>query len=787
MKRLTFILAVFVNCYTFAQVPSKAQDFIVDLRTDEHGKTLVGISAPGKPPLNFRMPVSRPVENSFILSEVPAYDWSFGCSATSGAMMAGYYDRHGYNNVYTGPVNGGQAPLDNSIWGHAVINNETRSLCPLSATRQDLDGRLNRGHVDDYWIHYGNNDPDPYITNEWNEHMHGDCTADFMKTNQSVFGNSDGSTIFYYYVDGSPTGLPIENDGLYGLKLFFESRGYNVVDYYNQYIYGFNDNTLGFTFQQFKQQIDIGRPVMIQVAGHSMVGTGYNDDGSIVYMHDTWDYSQHQMIWGGDYAGMQHYGVGVIELQPVDYDPCAAISNILACGSVNLETFTGGGTGVWFTAENNPCGCFSAGTEKIYSFQAPATGTFALQVTEANGEVSYSWKTGGCNDQGWNCIGVINTPGQYGVLDWSQGETYFILLDDNDHNSGVHSFFLICPPPEIPFYEPFDSPAWPDYWQQTYDGQIPSERWNVSSSNFAGGTPFEMIASWTEGLGVSRLILPPLNTEDFENLQLSFRQFYDDYGYGCTMKIQSGPDGINWYDEDWSHSSGNGNITPVITIVDIQHEFSPYIYIAFVIEGDHYAFDYWYIDEVHVDAMPKLPAVLSLENMMVASGGNECFNATENILVAGDGSYFILQDDTYAEFIAGISIIFREGTWLQAGSQAYAHITGSGEYCMPGASRTIVLNQEKFSDNQSEIQKKSTHLFEMYPNPCRTSFTIANRNSPGASEMFVEIYTMQGKRLLQSNINQTYTIFDVSLYARGIYVVKISGIGEMQVRKLVIN
>jgi hypothetical protein len=39
------------------------------------------------------------------LSNVPAFDWSYGCSATSAAMLFGYYDRSGYSNMYTGPTN----------------------------------------------------------------------------------------------------------------------------------------------------------------------------------------------------------------------------------------------------------------------------------------------------------------------------------------------------------------------------------------------------------------------------------------------------------------------------------------------------------------------------------------------------------------------------------------------------------------------------------------------------------------------------------------------------------
>ena len=51
---------------------------------------------------------------------------------------------------------------------------------------------------------------------------------------------------------------------------------------------------------------------MIQVEGHSMLGYGYNDSGTLVYLRDTWDYGSHSMTWGGSYSDpMQHYAVTV--------------------------------------------------------------------------------------------------------------------------------------------------------------------------------------------------------------------------------------------------------------------------------------------------------------------------------------------------------------------------------------------------------------------------------------------------------------------------------------------
>jgi hypothetical protein len=293
------------------------------------------INGPPTPPLGYERATAEVPEPNLeagltVLSDVPAFDWSFGCSATSAAMMAGYYDRTGYVNMYAGPTNGGVMPMDNSIWPdwHDGVN--LRDQCPLSATHNGLDGRGIKGHVDDYWVSYGSSAPDPFIDN-WPEHAYGDCTGDYMKTNQYNYGNSDGSTKFFYYTSGAEThDYDLEtagpgyydHDGGYGLKLFYESRGYTVTSMYNQYLLGVDPDeagplpvtTDGCVFDDYKAEIDAGRPVLIHVRGHTMLGYGY-DDPDTIYIHDTWDYNSHTMPWGGSYSGMQHLGVTVFQLE----------------------------------------------------------------------------------------------------------------------------------------------------------------------------------------------------------------------------------------------------------------------------------------------------------------------------------------------------------------------------------------------------------------------------------------------------------------------------------------
>ena len=291
--------------------------------TDESGRQITMATFPLPPPKTkvamATVPDVHIAGATDTLSNVPAFDWSYGCSATSAAMLFGYYDRSGYSNMYTGPTGGGVCPLNNSGWGHTTYPSVTCGECPLSATHNGTDGRAIKGHVDDYWIDYGDAGPDPYLGN-WAEHTLGDCTGDYMGTNQAKYSNNDGSTTFYWYTGGDPlydfTGYePTSRDGCHGMKLFAESRGYTVVTNFSQAIKGPGTGLKGFTFANFQSEIDAGRPVLIQVTGHTMLGYGYDTTGSIIYVHDTWDYSDHQMTWGGTYSGLQHRAVTVIRLQ----------------------------------------------------------------------------------------------------------------------------------------------------------------------------------------------------------------------------------------------------------------------------------------------------------------------------------------------------------------------------------------------------------------------------------------------------------------------------------------
>ncbi len=280
--------------------------------------------------------VSDTSVDTVILSNVPTSKWTYGCTATAVGMLFGYYDRIGYNNMYTGPANGGVCPLTNLGQG---IGNPISGSCYIIATQKGVDGINVKAHVDDYWISTSSPGPDPWV-GHWSEHTWSLCVADFIGTNQwkwdtnndgSTESNKDGGTIYwsnsgglklYDYMPPASQGLPQTECG-HGCKLFAQSRGHTVTTVYNQLTNTPQGSPYGFTFNNFKTEINAGRPVLTHwrgpSSGHTMLGVGYNSTTNTIFFHDTWDNSLHQCTWTGTYSSydLGLRAVTVVQLAPL--------------------------------------------------------------------------------------------------------------------------------------------------------------------------------------------------------------------------------------------------------------------------------------------------------------------------------------------------------------------------------------------------------------------------------------------------------------------------------------
>jgi M6 family metalloprotease-like protein len=154
---------------------------------------------------------------------------------------------------------------------------------------------------------------------------------------------------------------------------------------------------------------------------------------------------------------------------------------------------------------------------------------------------------------------------------------------------------------KLPITENFTSTSIPEGWTTQNTGTSITQCWSISNTNKAGGSANEAKFSYQKvNPGTARLISPAINTTNVEKINLSFSHLLDDYATGATLRIQTSTDLVNWTNETWSLASkSNTNVGPVVVNTTILNNLnSPNTYIAFVVTGDLYQIDYWYIDNI---------------------------------------------------------------------------------------------------------------------------------------------------------------------------------------------
>jgi hypothetical protein len=164
--------------------------------------------------------------------DAPDYDWWHGCSPTSAGMMMGYYDRNGYDGLrYDNLAPGGVAELNTFSGSPSYIANDMIA---------------SSGHITDFYAGgYGAIGDDNYQGHSF------DSLAYFMGTSQDSVSNSNGSTTFWNYTNGSRMYASniygygadyYEASGMFGMYEYFNYAGYGSgnpatdINFYNQYV-----------------------------------------------------------------------------------------------------------------------------------------------------------------------------------------------------------------------------------------------------------------------------------------------------------------------------------------------------------------------------------------------------------------------------------------------------------------------------------------------------------------------------------------------------------------------
>jgi PKD repeat protein len=185
---------------------------------------------------------------------------------------------------------------------------------------------------------------------------------------------------------------------------------------------------------------------------------------------------------------------------------------------------------------------------------------------------------------------------------------------------------------------------------------------------------------------------------------------------------------------------------------------------------------------VTVTQVNPLVAQLPLNNITVPTGDSRCYNATQSIIVAGNGTQFTVQSGGSVTMIAGQSILFKPGAKANSGSYLHGYITTSGTYCC-GLISPPAAKMEGETTGVEPLADKS--FFKVYPNPTTSTFTLELNGEAADSKVSVEIYGILGEKILKKEVSGNRQVFDLSGKQHGVYLIRVMNGSESGMAKII--
>ncbi|MDD4308203.1 MAG: clostripain-related cysteine peptidase [Thermoplasmata archaeon] len=151
--------------------------------------------------------------------------------------------------------------------------------------------------------------------------------------------------------------------------------------------------------------------------------------------------------------------------------------------------------------------------------------------------------------------------------------------------------------------QPFSSGTMPPTgWAVSSSGTAGT--WSSSNTATAGGTAPEAMFSYGDNAdGTCRLYAGPFDTTGMTSLDLQWRNMIDDYtsGSGVVCAVQTSSDLSSWYDVwYWDDTITSGDLPAALLTATVTTPSvgSSTFYIAWVVDGNSYQMNYWYVDNI---------------------------------------------------------------------------------------------------------------------------------------------------------------------------------------------
>jgi hypothetical protein len=177
-----------------------------------------------------------------------------------------------------------------------------------------------------------------------------------------------------------------------------------------------------------------------------------------------------------------------------------------------------------------------------------------------------------------------------------------------------------------------------------------------------------------------------------------------------------------------------------------------------------------------------IPANINLQNITVLDGRDKCYDALQNIYVAGGGTTFTVQPGAVATMIAGLKIVYQPGTSVVSGGKMRGYITTNGEYC---DAKSVLISGSTEGMPGSPFSGDFS-FFRIFPNPTSGNFTLEPKGDKSIGNINVYIFNLFGEKIISTEISGVDKHeFQFSEIPAGIYFVNVIAKDYQETIKLV--
>lgn len=136
-----------------------------------------------------------------------------------------------------------------------------------------------------------------------------------------------------------------------------------------------------------------------------------------------------------------------------------------------------------------------------------------------------------------------------------------------------------------------------------------ANRWAISATNFAGGTPDELNFQWFSGSDPTNISSwassPVIDASNATTLNLSFKHFVDYFTSSFTLRLQTSTDQTTW-NTVWSITPSS-DVGPATVNVNLNTLAGQFFYFRFLFEDNVWNIDNWYIDDIVISGNISIP------------------------------------------------------------------------------------------------------------------------------------------------------------------------------------